>query len=638
MPEKQNKETDDKSKIVDLKKFFESGDEESSDKVSRDFVGVAGKDTIRNIDEEARTVELAFSSEEPYERWWGTEILDHSNAKSMRLGRLKDGAALLVNHSFGDQVGVVESARIDSDGVGRAVVRFGKSKRAKEIFTDVVDGIRKLVSVGYRIHEMVLEKQSDDGDSYRVTDWEPYEISIVSVPADPSVGVGRSQKSIKKEAIVPEVKEEKDLEVKSNNSVDKVDVSAVQKEARKSEMERIREITAIADEFDTVTDIRELKDQHIDGDLTVDSMRQAVLAKMGEQRKASVVSDASRDLGLSDNEVRQFSWVRAMAVVANPNDAAARAAAGFELEVSRAVEEATGDSTAGLFVSDDILRSQRAMNVTINATGGAATVDTDLRTDSFIDLLRNQSIVNRMGAMVLTGLVGDLAFPRQNGGGTMAWITPEGQDASETDQSIDQVPMSPKQAGCFTSYTRRIFKQSSIDIDAFIQRDLQQVMALGIDKAALYGTGAGGQPTGLMNVTGVGAVAFGVAGAPTYAELVALETAIAVSNADVAMTQTAVNPTMRGTLKTTQKFAGTNGQPVWGDANTVNGYGAAVSNQVAANDVIHGNWNDLMIGMWGGLDLMINPFTKAKSGGVDIIVLQDIDTAVRQPVSFVVGQ
>lgn len=144
------------------------------------------------IDTEKRTVELAFSSEQPYERSWGIEILDH-NKKSVRLDRFDAGGAVLCDHDVRDIVGVIESVRIDGDLVGRAVVRFGKSARADEVFNDVVDGIRKWVSVAYIIHdaEPVATRQGTT-DTYRVTDWEPYELSIVAVPADASVGVGRA--------------------------------------------------------------------------------------------------------------------------------------------------------------------------------------------------------------------------------------------------------------------------------------------------------------------------------------------------------------------------------------------------------------------------------------------------------------
>lgn len=146
----------------------------------------------RALDREARTVELAFSSTAPVERWFGEEILDHA-AASVRMERIRDGAPLLLDHSSRQQIGVIDSARIDADGVGRAQVRFSRGALGEEILQDVADGIRTKVSVGYLVHQMDLEASGDDGDRYRITDWEPMEVSIVSIPADASVGVGRAQ-------------------------------------------------------------------------------------------------------------------------------------------------------------------------------------------------------------------------------------------------------------------------------------------------------------------------------------------------------------------------------------------------------------------------------------------------------------
>ena len=142
-----------------------------------------------------RTVELAFSSEAEVERSFGFEILDHS-LNSVRLDRLRAGAALLVGHDRDDQVGVVESVSIDVDRRGRTVVRFGNSQRADEIFQDVKDGIRRLISFGYTVHNVVREGTRNGVDVFRVTDWEPFEISIVSIPADVTVGIGRNADSL----------------------------------------------------------------------------------------------------------------------------------------------------------------------------------------------------------------------------------------------------------------------------------------------------------------------------------------------------------------------------------------------------------------------------------------------------------
>ncbi len=201
--------------------------------------------------QESRTVELAFSSEEPYDRVWGREILDH-NPKSIRLGRLKSGGPLLVDHESPDIVGVIESVRVDADLTGRAVVRFGKSARAEEVFQDVLDGIRRNVSVGYVIHDAVEVKTKDQSyPTFRVTDWEPLEISLVSVPADATVGVGRSAEDGSQENPI-QPKEQRMSEV----TLTAADIAAAETRAReeslKAEQKRTNEILTIGQEYNAM--------------------------------------------------------------------------------------------------------------------------------------------------------------------------------------------------------------------------------------------------------------------------------------------------------------------------------------------------------------------------------------------------
>ncbi len=203
------------------------------------------------IDDDKRTVELAFSSEEPYDRWWGREILDHQK-KSVRLGRLKSGGPLLMDHDARDHVGVIESVRIDDDLTGRAVVRFGKSKRAEEVFQDVKDGIRRNVSVGYVIHKAVLVETGDKAiETYRISDWEPYEVSLVSVPADATVGVGRAagngeESPIEMLTIPP--KQERTMSDKDQNQPSQADIEARAAEAaRKADAKRVNDIFALGE-------------------------------------------------------------------------------------------------------------------------------------------------------------------------------------------------------------------------------------------------------------------------------------------------------------------------------------------------------------------------------------------------------
>ena len=194
--------------------------------------------------------------------------------------------------------------------------------------------------------------------------------------------------------------------------------------------------------------------------------------------------------------------------------------------------------------------------------------------------------------------------------------------------------MTPKTVAAFTDYSRRLMLQSSIDVENMIRTDLATVLALKIDLSGLYGTGSNSEPLGLKLTTGVGTEDF-AADAPTFAEVVALESDVATANALMGSPVYLMNAAMRGNLKTTKKDAGSgifimeNGE--------VNGYPGVLSNQVAANDLWFGNFADLIIGYFSGLDLMVDPYTHSTSGTVRVVAMQDVDIAVRHPESFTRG-
>ena len=608
------------------------------------------------IDRESRTVPLAFSSELPVGRWFGKEVLDHA-PKSVRLGRLQNGGAVLMDHATRDQVGVVENVEIGGDRVGRAVVRFGRSARAEEIFNDVVDGIRRHVSVGYVIHEMMLEKSSDeDGEQYRATDWEPYEISFVSVPADPTVGVARDAdqnaheiiirglpaEPTKKENIMPEVTTPTAAEIEAGRQ-------SAAKDAVTAERSRISEIEKMAGAFADVPSIRDMAAAAISAGTPVADFQRQMIDELAKKKPAPTA-----DLGMNRSEVKAYSFLRAMRALAFPTERKFQQEAAYEREVSEAAAKAAGKASQGLMVPMDVLRAPlldasidpqnaliRAMlskmtrDLTVGtSTAGGHTVSTDLLAASFIDLLRNRMVLQRLGVTVLNGLVGNIAIPRQTSGATAYWVAESGAP-TESAQAFDQVTMTPKTVGAYTDYSRKLLLQSSIEVEAFVRNDLTRVLGLEIDRAGLYGSGSSNQPEGVKNLSGINTKDFAAA-APTFAEIVELETLVAADNADIGTLAYLVNATGRGSLKTTEKASST-GQFIWEAGNTVNGYRTEVSNQVESGDYWFANWADLVMGFWSGLDLMVDPYTGSTSGTVRIVGLQDVDVAGRHPVSFCRG-
>lgn len=571
------------------------------------------------IDEESRSVNVAFSSEEPVERWDGFEVLGHSEGE-VDLRFLNSGSApLLLDHDPERQIGVIESVKVE-EGIGRASVRFGKNGLAAEIFDDVVDGIRKNISVGYIVRKKKSVEERDGVETYRATSWQPMEVSFVSIPADTSVGVGRSAEqtttTTKEEITMAENKTETAVETPA------IDVNAVRAEVRGEELKRVRGIMDVADKFGMVDQAQSF----IDSSKSVDEFRAYVLDNV--QKPAEVKAASDSEIGLSESEKREYSVMRALRALAFPTEAKFQKEAAFEIEASQAAAQRAGTTSEGLMIPFDILT--RDLTVGTDTAGGHL-VATDLMSGSFIELLRNKMVVRNLGARVLSGLQGDIAIPRQTGAGTAYWVD-EGSAPTEGQQAVDQVPMSPKTVGAYTDFTRKLLLQSSIDVERMVMDDLATVLALAMDVAALYGSGASGQPTGIVNQIGINAPTSFAAAVPTFAEMVAMETAVDVDNALMGSLAYLTDPTTRGGLKTTAKDAGS-GIFVW-EGNQVNGYNAEVSNQVTAGDVFFGNWADLIIGMWGGLDLTLDPYALSTSGGKRVIALQSCDIAVRHPVSF----
>lgn len=578
-----------------------------------------------NVNSDDRTVTLAFSSETPYERSFGIEILDH-DAKSIRLGRLLDGGPLLLNHDDGRQIGVVESVENGSDRVLRAKVRFGKSKEADEIFNDVVDGIRRKVSVGYIIHNMILDTKEKGAETYRVIDWEPLEISIVSIPADNSVGVGRSHDE---STIIEPPKEEKmtDKTEQLAPTAPAVDVKAIEAATRSKELARINDMEAIGQKFVQFGGV-ELARKFMAEGKTIDDLNKAILDRAIEKKPAP-----TGEIGLSEREIKQYSFVRVLNALANPRDRVAQEAAAYEIEASTAAADKAGKAARGIMVPVDVLRSSMKRDLSVGtSTAGGHTVATDLLAGSFIDVLRNRLAIADLGATILNGLVGNIAIPRQTSGATAYWVAESGAP-TESQQAVDQVTLSPKTVGAYTDYSRRLLLQSSIDVENMVRTDLAKVIALAIDSKALYGDGTSNTPTGLKNISGLNTVNLNAA-TPTFAEVVSMETLVAADNADVGSMAYLTNATLRGALKSALVTATYGDRMIWGSDNTLNGYRALASNQVASGDLFFGNFSDLILGFWSGLDLMSDPYAGATTGTVRIIALQDTDVAARHAESF----
>ena len=624
------------------------------------------------VTQETRTVQLSISSSQPIEQWFATEILEHRDG-SVNLSRAKSGGQVLFNHNPDDYIGVIQECWLDP-GTERcyAIVRFDTHPRAEQIFNSVQSGILRNVSIGYQVKEWAIEESSNPKEEtiVRATAWELLEVSFVSVPADPSVGVDRSfpmteptepeptepegetvEETLPDEAGAEPAEPSTQILIQENKPVE------IPTELLEAERSRTASLIALGDKHALKKD---LVQQWIANGVDLQSARSQVLDLIQSQSAQKDQVAPLNPLGLSNREKESYSIARALHNRLQLMEGKAPAQ-GLELEVHRAIEAKLGRPTEGIYVPARDLNwglntrgyyGQRDTMQTGQDTLGGNLVDTELRSSEFIDALRNRAMISRLGARMLSGLQGNLDIPRQSGVTTTYWVA-EGGTITESNLTIDLISMRPRDLTCLTSVTRRMLMQGSLDVEALIRFDMLQQMALGIDLAAISGTGISNQPLGILNYPGVNSVAIGAnGGAPAWSHLVQLETEIAVDNADDGTCYYLTNARTRGKLKTTAKVTG---QDVflWTDSPTekgmgmVNGYGAAVSNQVPSNgtkgsgsslsSIIFGDFSQLLIGEWGVLEIMPNPYGQGyPSGSVQIRTMVTVDVVPRRPQYFAV--
>ena len=625
-------------------------------------------------DAESRTVRFSFSSEEPVEMWYGTEILSHAPG-AVRIDQRQQSMPLLFNHDRNDLLGIVESVGIGADRRGYTDVRFGKDERGEWAMQQYNDDILVNVSFMYRVYKM---EEDVDAESYTATDWEPYEISLVTVPADASVGKGRaladgeqavtiesrSQSAIPAAPASAVISNQGDPDMKrkfikqdqekgdtgSAGGAAVIDQNALRMESAQAERQRAAEIEALCQAHGVDADLRR---GLIQKGASIAEARGAVLDIVLTRDKQKPVASLGNGHApdMSDSEKARYSMLRAVNAAISGN----WKEAGFELEVSNDIGKRMGKDTKGFFMPTNIPFAQRAQYASGASATGGALVATNLMAGSFIEVLRNKARVLQLGATVLSGLTGNVVIPRQTGASSSYWVAETGA-VTESEATFDQVALSFKSIGTKSAVTRSMLMQSTPDVEMIARADLIAQLALGIDLAALSGLGSSNQPLGIANTAGIGSVVGGTNGAQlTIDHLIDLETQIAMANADVDSMAYLCNAKSVGWMK---KLKSTTGAYLWtGLPNgargptpgEINGYAVARSNQARSNltkgtssgiasEIFMGNWSELLIGEWGVLEIMPNPYdaTLFPQGGVLLRAMQSCDIAVRHAASFAV--
>ena len=579
------------------------------------------------------------SSETPVERWYGTEILSHQKG-AIRMDRAKKGAMpLLFNHNTDDPIGMVDTMYLEN---GRAMVeaRLFSTDRAKEVEAMMAGGLRN-VSIMYRSWVIEENKKSE---TYTATDWEPYEVSVVSVPADFSVGIGRGvdeyevrmvraslqpADAAKEDSMTPEeekiaaeaarVKDEADAARAADAKIR--NMNAVEMEqGRKKAIGSLCHMNKLDDKY---------RDMWIGQGLSLEQVADELLKVMEERSKSN--PQPATMIGLTGRETSKFSLRRAI-LACKDND---WRNAPFELECSRAVATKLNvlQEPTKFFIPFEVLQGD-AMNrekrdATAAGSGGYLVATNNV---GFIEILRNRSVAFRMGVRRLSGLTGNVTIPKQTVAGTAYWLANEGAGITEGDQTFVQIALTPKTVGAYTEVSRQLLLQSDPSAEAIVSNDLASQVAMAADLAVLNGTGTA-QPTGIIQTSGIGAV---TGTTLAYAGILEFQTDVAAANVIPQAGGYVTTPAVAGLLSARSRFANTD-TPLWNgniwDA-TMAGFPAMSSMQMPTADMLFGDWSEVVVGEWGVLEVEVNPYANFAAGIIGVRAIYSMDVAVRRAAAF----
>ncbi len=607
-------------------------EDERKENISLDYRAIDLDD--KTIDEENRTVRVGVSSEEPVKRQFGMEVMDHTK-ENMNLEFLNSGRApLLLDHDMEKQIGVVESVELDENARRlRASVRFGKSEQASEVFNDVVDGIRQNISVGYRVDKKV-EREDDPEDYYRVATT-PMEISIVSIPADQSslVGVGRSSSETLKSTI----------QIKENNMSENIDLDAVRAEAAKSASKNAKEIMSLARKHNKA----DLGEDALSRGIDIAEFRGELLDVIGNDKPLDTPVNVIEQ---SAKEKRTYSLGRMIQAQVTGD----WKNAGYEREMSEEIAKRTGKQSQGMYVPDFAWRSGV---MTTAATGGISGenvtdqfVPTIQRGDLFIEALRSKQVMSNLGVTYMGGLTNRIRIPKIATGASAGFVE---EAANVTDQSPTDagVTLQPRTLGAFATMSRLLMLESVPAIEQIVQDDLLRSIADKIEYHAINGSGSSGQPTGILNNSDVNNLDISAGtdvAALTWADITDLVKLVEEDNGVVNANTLGflTNPKVKAKMANTVKVGSTDSIMLLNDPwNAIYGYKAEFTNNVPsdldpgdggsdASAMIFGDFSQLMVGLFGAPSIIVDPFTGSKSGDVTISVMQEVDVALRNAISF----
>lgn len=640
---------------------------------------------------DAGAMNVALSSEYEVERydWWTDtrwiEILGHAPGE-IDFSRFESGGiAFLADHNRSAVAGL-GTAPVVRDGKLRMDVRFSRGPLGQQLRADMADGIRPYISVGYAPRKATLVETRDGGlEVWRVTQWTPIEASSVSIPADPSVGVGRSAvegergTEISFEVEIEEGGAAVREEVLMNGKPGGADAVTIRSDGtgapgmaaapvapapvapapapvisvgqqadggRQGQDAAFREASEIA-----ALGAAWGMSEHVAGWLQRGLTAAEVALEITRTRKSptQVAAQPAAEVVLPARDAERYSYRRAVAAAAGiiPLD-------GLEREIHQELDRAKPEkyqSRGGVLVPLSLREMGRGGEAvrTMDSLTASKGVDTVFdQPGEMIELLRNLAAVSLMGARILPGLSAPVPFVKQTGGMTVYWVSENpASDVTASDINWGTVLLAPKTMQGTTAFSRQLLVLSSLAIESMVRLELAIGHALAMDRAALHGIGAAAEPMGIYTAPDVNAVAFG--GAPTFTKFTDMVGAVGDKNAFVGNLGWMTTPLMAATLMHTLVASAAGSAMIWNgplDQGSILGYRAIATNQVSKvmsgsaptggseHGIVFGNWADAVLGFWSAMEVVVDPYAQKKKGLVEVTSFQMGDLILRHGESF----
>lgn len=582
-------------------------------------------------------IKYMLSSEAPYKRKFALnargdiedalEILDHS-PECVDMSRMQNGAPFLDEHNPMIQLGKIERCDLVPRIGIEADVRFSKNQVPQERLRDIKDGIRTKCSIGYRVSVYRREPPADNNSLpiYRAVAWQPYEGSSCSIAADDTVGTVRSDK-LEFETEVENAKTE-EPEVRTITKTKENEKGKLK--MTKAEIFEIRAL-AKGHGFSDAEVIEFMSDEAN----TLDMFKKKCLDKNHVEPVQNTPG-----LGLSDKEIKRYSMANVLRAFssATPNIKEV----GYELELSRELQNQNGGvAPRTIYVPFDVFKApQQRTGLNSTAGTGGYTIQTDVLSNEFIDVLRPMARVMQAGARVMSGLQGNVLIPKLSAAAQCGWVAEDNAHA-ESDQTFTGPTLSPKTLSGWTKIGRQLLIQSSSNVESIVRVDLTRIFALAFDKAALLGLGSSNEPKGIIKMAApiASQLNWTTTATPSYADLMKLKNKVARADALVSDKGAFLaNSDMEYLMEVTPKIGSTYPTFIL-DGGKIGNYPFFATNQFGfttyATTCVFGDWDQMILGTWGnGVNMLVDPYTYSDTGALKVTALMFADIQVRHEESF----